>query len=103
MMCHGGFTLISLRPKEVCIDGLLKTSREFIRRRSWLQMRLEGWKCICLKMLDIGYACCLDTVATIPFSFYYNHKCPYIKDMLIVISHAMYNNSAKWDVACHTV
>jgi hypothetical protein len=56
MMCHGEFTLISLRLKEVCIDGLLKISRGFIPRRSWLQMRVEELKCICLKMLDTGYA-----------------------------------------------
>jgi hypothetical protein len=56
MMCHGEFTLISLRLKEVCIDGLLKISREFIPLRSWLQMRVEELKCTCLKMLDTGYA-----------------------------------------------
>ena len=59
MMCHGEFTLISSRLKEVCIDGLSKTSKGFIQQRSWLQMRVEELKCICSKMLGTGLACCL--------------------------------------------
>ena len=55
-MYQGVFILISLKLKEVCIDGLLMISREFILLRNWLQMRVEELKCTCLKMLDIGYA-----------------------------------------------
>lgn len=54
-MYHGVYTLIFSKQKEVCIDGPLKTFREFIPQRRWPQMRLEELKCMCSKMPDTGY------------------------------------------------